>query len=295
MNNKLKAVGEALRTAVDSRIKNRKTAAIIVAAGSSARMGGDTPKQFLPLCGMPVVVRTLRAYESAEYIDSIVAVVRPGDREKYLEYKEKFGISKLSQIVEGGATRQESVLRGVEAVGESAAYIAIADGARPLSTPEIINRVCLAAYRHGGAVAAYPAFDTIKVADKKGFVTETVERSTVWHATTPQIFALNVYRAAAYTAKDSGFEATDDSALVENIGYPVKLVDAGRENIKITTSSDLSIAEALIRRREEEARIHAEEKAKEVEAKILERAEKSSRSAKKHNKQKIENNGEDAK
>ena len=259
MNEKLKAVGDVLRSAIGKSDK-RPTAAIIVAAGSSVRMGGDTPKQFLPLNGMPVVVWTLRAYEASDYIDEIVVVVRPGDREKYLEYKEQFGISKLTKIVDGGQTRQESVLRGVESVGESVSYVAIADGARPLTTPDMIRKVCLAAYRFGGATAAYPAFDTIKVADQHGFIVDTVERSTVWHATTPQVFALNVYRAAAYFSKDEGFEATDDNSLVEHIGHQVKLVDCGRDNIKITTPDDIYICETLIRRRAEKAHDAFEEK-----------------------------------
>lgn len=179
-------------------------------------------------------------------------VCRPGDRERYLEYKEKFGLSKLRDIVVGGSTRQESVLRGVEAVGEDAKYVAIADGVRPLTTPAMIDKVCLAAYRYGAASAAYPAADTIKTADQHGFVTATIERSTVWHATTPQIFSLAIYRAAAYYAVDTKFEGTDDNSLVENIDRPVKLVDCGRENIKLTEPGDLAAAEALIALRAKE-------------------------------------------
>ncbi|MCQ2353837.1 MAG: 2-C-methyl-D-erythritol 4-phosphate cytidylyltransferase [Clostridia bacterium] len=267
MNEKMKAVGEVLRSAI-GKSDMRPTAAIIVAAGSSVRMGGNTPKQFLPLSGMPVVVWTLRAYEASDYIDEIVAVVRPGDREKYLEFKEQFSISKLTKIVDGGQTRQESVLRGVETLGDSVSYVAIADGARPLTTPDMIRKVCLAAYRFGGATAAYPAFDTIKVSDQHGFIVDTVERSTVWHATTPQVFALNVYRAAAYSSKDEGFEATDDNSLVENIGHQVKLVDCGRDNIKITTPDDIYLCETLIRRRAEKSRGAFDEKSTQRAEKI---------------------------
>lgn len=251
MSEKLTAAAEGLRAAV-GKLRDRTTAAIIVAAGSSVRMGGDTPKQFMTLCGLPAVVRTLRAYEEAEYIDMTIVVCRPEDRERYAEYREKFRLEKLKKIVIGGATRQESALRGVEALGEDAKYVAIADGARPLTTPEMIDRVCLAAYRFGAASAAYPASDTIKTADQHGFVTATIERSTVWHAATPQVFSLAIYRAAAYHAADTKFTATDDNSLVENIGRPVKLIDCGRENIKLTEPGDLAVAEAILRRREQE-------------------------------------------
>lgn len=251
MSEILKNVSESLRAVVGS-LKDRSTAAVIVAAGSSTRMGGDVPKQFLDVGGLPVVVRALRAYEESDYVDRIVVVVRPGDRERYEEFRDKYRLTKMTDIVEGRPTRQGSVLAGVEALGESVAYVAIADGARPLTTPEMIDSVCLAAYRYGAATAAFPACDTIKSADEHGFIEETVDRSKVWHATTPQIFALNVYRAAAYSALDEGFEATDDNSLVERIGHRVKLVDCGKNNIKITSPEDIPVAEALLRLRDEE-------------------------------------------
>lgn len=251
MSEKLTAIAEGLRAAV-GKWKDRTTAAIIVAAGSSTRMGGAIPKQFMPLNGIPAVVRTLRAYEEAEYVSFIVVVARPGDRERYLEYKEKFNLTKLRDIVEGGATRQESVLHGIETIGESAKYVAIADGVRPLITPRAIDTVCLAAYRYGAASAAFRATDTIKTADKHGFVTGTIDRTTVWNATTPQAFDINIYRAAAYHALDTKFVATDDNSLVENIDRPVKLVDCGKENLKLTEPTDVCIAEALLARREKE-------------------------------------------
>lgn len=250
---KADGAAELLRT-IAGKLSRRRTTAIIVAAGSSERMGGKTPKQFLPLCGMPVVAMTIKAYEDADCIDDIILVVRPGDDDIYEEYRQKFGFCKIRATVHGGKTRQESVLRGVEAADPSTDFFAIADGARPLTTPEMIRSVCLAAYKHGAASAAAHATDTIKTADEKGFVTGTVERQTAWSATTPQVFGANLYRAAAYTAKEANFEATDDNSLVERIDHRIMLVDCGRENIKITTEYDLPIAEAIImhRRKKEE-------------------------------------------
>lgn len=244
---KLYAIADTLR-AIAGVVKNRRTAAIIVAAGSSTRMG--KPKQFIPLCGVPAVVRTLKAYQASSLITSIVVVARECDIERYEKYKKAYSITKLCAIVKGGSTRQESVLLGVEAVPKKTAYVAIADGARPLTTTETIDKVCLAAYRFDAATAAFPAYDTIKTADKKGFIASTVERSTVWHAATPQVFSLALYRAAAYSAKDEGFVATDDNSLVEHIGHRIKLVDCGRENIKLTERHDVTMCEAIIKQRE---------------------------------------------
>lgn len=245
---KVDSLVDIIRT-VGGVVTNRQTTAVIVAAGSSSRMGGDVPKQFLPLCGMPIVAMTWRAYNDCECINHIVLVVRAGDEPIYENYREKFGFSKPYTVVRGGASRQESVLCGVEAAPDDTAYFAIADAARPLTTPTMIRSVCLAAYRYGAATAATPAVDTIKTADKKGFIESTVERETAWQASTPQVFGANLYRAAAYTAQKEGVTATDDNSLVERIGRRVKLVDCGRENLKITTTGDISIAAAIIAKR----------------------------------------------
>lgn len=254
---KFDSAADLLRT-VGGKLRPRHTTAVIVAAGSSARMGGDTPKQFLPLCGMPVVAMTIRAYEEADCIDDIILVVRPGDDETYREYSEKFGFHKIRAIVHGGKTRQESVMNGIEAAAEGTAFFAIADGARPLTTPDMIRSVCLDAYKYGAASAASRTVDSVKTADEKGFVTGSVERGSAWNAATPQVFGANIYRAAAYTAREANFEATDDNSLVERIGRRIKLVDCGRENIKITTEYDIPIAEAIIthRREKEKSEVH---------------------------------------
>ncbi len=249
MSNPFKDVSEAIRAAAGS-LKNRRTCAIIVAAGSGTRMGTDKPKQFLELSGMPVVVHALRAYQSSDYITDIVVVRRAEDASVYDDLKEKFGITKLLCAVTGGNSRQQSVLNGIEAVPSGTAYVAIADAARPLTSAKTIDEVCLAAYRYGAATAAYPSADTVKTSEK-GFISSTVERSSVMLAATPQVFALNVYRAAAYSCLEEGFAGTDDNSLCEHIGISVKLVECPRTNIKITEPSDLLIAEALISSRAE--------------------------------------------
>ena len=246
-----KSFADVLRASA-GKLKSRTTAAIIVAGGSSTRMGGDTPKQFLELCGMPVAVHAMRAYEESEYIDQIYVVARDEDVKNkiYDDFAEKFSITKYRTTVAGGKTRQESVLKGIEALSDDVKFVAIADAARPLTTPELINSVCLSAYRYGAATAGCPAVDTIKTADNHKFITSTVERSTAWQISTPQAFHLPLYRAAAYSALDIGFECTDDNSLVERLERRIKIIDCGRYNIKITEKMDLLLAETILSARD---------------------------------------------
>ena len=238
-------LSEALRVGAGKK-RNRKTAAVVTCAGSSSRMNG-IDKMHANLCGMPVCVHALKAYEAAAYIDVVAAVVKPGDESLFEEYLEKFSLSKLKYIVSGSDTRQKSVLGGVEALEDyDPDYFAIADGARPLTEPRTIDLCCLAAYRFGAATAAVPATDTVKICDGRGFITDTPERESVMLAATPQVFKANIYRAAAYTAVEENFAATDDNSLVERIGRPVFCVDSPAYNIKITRPEDLAAAAAYL-------------------------------------------------
>lgn len=241
-------IADLIRSASGKRSPRYFTSAIIVAAGNSSRMGGDTPKQFIDLCGMPVVVRAIRAYEESNWINEIIVVCRDGDQGKYEEYKEKYSLTKISRIVAGDTTRQLSVIKGLEAVSNKCDYVAIADGARCLTTPEMISDVCHWAYKYEAATAATRSQDTVKRV-AKGFITETVPREEVWLAQTPQVFKVNLYRAAAYNALDNKRKATDDNSLVESIGRTVFVVECGKENIKITTREDLTYAEAVLNER----------------------------------------------
>lgn len=251
--NRAKRIADLIRTVGGKEVPHKFTSAIILAAGSGERMGSDTPKQFLELCGMPVVVHTLRAYQECPLVDEIVLVCRSKDEfATYEEFKERFGITKLAKTVIGDKTRQLSVIKGLEAVSTRAKYVAIADAARCLTTPEMIRRVLRTAYQYDAAVAATRATDTVKLVEK-GFVTETVPREQVWLAQTPQAFSLPLYTAAAYHALEKGITATDDSALVEELGRAVFAVDCGRTNIKITTPEDIAVAEALLAVRHSEA------------------------------------------
>lgn len=248
---KTKRIADVLRAITGNVPEKAFFSAIIVAAGSSTRMGGETPKQFMDLDGMDVVARAIAAYQNSEYIKEIIVVAREGDKPRYEEYKRIYSFTKLKKVVPGGATRQESVLCGVEKVDDRCEFVAIADGARPLTTTDMVDRVCRAAFDFDAACAVARSYDTIKIADKSGFITGTQDRDVCCFAQTPQIFSLPLYRAAAYYAKDKGFVGTDDCSLVENIKRKVKLVDVGRDNIKITCPEDIENATLIIRKREE--------------------------------------------
>ncbi len=229
--------------------KKLYTTAIIVAAGNSTRMGKGVSKQLLALRGTPVLVRTLLAFQASPLITDIIVVTKSDMIEEVLLFGEEYGIDKLKKVVEGGATRALSVKNGFEAIDPDCQYVAIHDGARCLVTPDMIERVCRAAYSHRAATAAATVSDTVKTATKSGFVASTVDRSTVYLATTPQIFYANLYRAALCTVKDIEL-LTDDNQLMERLPHPVKLVDCGKENIKITTPDDVDLAEFILKKRE---------------------------------------------
>ncbi len=228
------------------------TSAVIAAAGSSVRFEGENTKQMTDLCGVPLIVHTLRAYEECDFIHEIIIVAKKSELDEYDRICRDYHITKVSAVVAGGFTRQDSVLKGLDAVSKKSKYIAIADGARCLTTPYQAELVCRAAYKYGAATAAHNTTDTVKISDGKGFIDSTADRKTIWLAQTPQVFKTKIYRAAAYTALKKGFDGTDDNMLVENIGHSIRLVECGVENIKVTTRDDLVYAEALLRKREKE-------------------------------------------
>jgi len=246
----IKKITGALRAISGTPHPKNFTSAIIAAAGLSERFGGDVTKQMTEIRGVPVLIHTLKAFEQADCIHEIVVVAKLNEISAWEILCREHGITKVTKIVQGGFTRQESVLCGLDAVDKKSKFVAISDGARCLITPDIINSVCRSAYKYKAATAAHRSTDTVKIADKKGFIDSTADRDTVWLAQTPQVFKTKLYRAAAYTALKKGFTATDDNSLVENIGHPIRLVECGAQNIKITTREDIAIAEGVLCDRE---------------------------------------------
>ena len=244
-------IAEVLRAFIGKSEKKYFTSAIILAAGSSTRMGDGVSKQFLSVEGLPVVARTVIEFDKSEFISEIIVVCKKDEIEMYDGFAEKYSIKTPFKVVEGGSTRQESARFGSDAVDAKAKYIAIHDAARCLITEEMIARVCHSAFisRDRGAILAIKATDTVKIADKNAFIDSTPDRKLLWQAQTPQVFPLNAYRAAAYIARDEDFEGTDDASLLEHIKFPVKLVEGSRENIKVTEPIDICIAEAILKTR----------------------------------------------
>lgn len=224
--------------------------AVIVAAGNSTRMGGSGSKQFLTLDGIPAVVHTLRAFEQARTIHGVVIAARQQDIPQFQELAETFALKKVSAVVAGGNTRQESVSCGISALPEQSAWIAVHDGARALITPQEIDAVVQDAVSYGASTLAVPVKDTIKLADEEGFVAQTPERSKLWAVQTPQVFERELYKKALFFAQQEHTDYTDDCQLLEHAGTPVHLCKGSYTNMKLTTPEDVLVAEAILRNRE---------------------------------------------
>ena len=218
--------------------------AIIVAAGNSTRMGVD--KQRLLLGGRPVIIHTLSAFEHCPSIDEIVLVTRAEEIEPLTALAEKYGITKLSSVVEGGADRQTSVAHGIACCAEESTHFAIHDGARPLITSEVITRTVETAKKTGAAAAAVRVKDTIKVVNEQNVIIDTPNRDTLWSVQTPQVFEKQVYLHSLAYAEENKLAVTDDCRLAEAAGYAVQLVEGSYRNIKITTPEDIAMAEGLL-------------------------------------------------
>ena len=215
--------------------------AILAAAGSSQRMGGENKL---------LLAHTLRAVDAARSVDEIVIAAREEDLLTYAELCKTYGIRKPVKVVVGGATRQESVLRAALEARADAKLLAVQDGARPLVTPELFDAVVLRAAVCAAAAPAVPVHDTIKLARDRR-VTETPDRSMLFAVQTPQVFDAGLLKAALQSALTEHAALTDDCSAVERLGKAVYLTDGDEENIKITTPLDLIVAETILRRREE--------------------------------------------
>lgn len=222
---------------------HKTAAAVIVAAGGATRMGGIN-KQFLCLCGIPVLARSLLAFQNHPRISQIVAVCRQEDRADVQKLVCQYEISKLTDITAGGKSRAESVQHGLELCRQELA--AVHDGARPLVSAPVIARVLDAAELYGAAACAVPVKDTVKQADQGGKILATPDRSRLRLVQTPQAFDLRLYRQAAEELGDDAITGlTDDCAVLEAAGHDVYLVEGDYRNIKITTPEDMAVAEAL--------------------------------------------------
>lgn len=220
----------------------KQCGAVIVAAGSASRMGG-IDKVMASLGGEPMIVRTVRAFENCDAISSIVIVTRE-DLIRPISGLCK-DMSKVAAVVAGGSSRQESVHLGLNALPKGTKLAAVHDGARPLISWQVIDRVVRAANTYGAAAPAIPVKDTIKVV-AGGLVRETPDRSALMAVQTPQIFDFDLLRGALKKAEEDGAAVTDDCSAVERTGMKIKIVEGDERNLKVTTPMDLKIAELLL-------------------------------------------------
>lgn len=226
-----------------------RCAALVAAAGSASRMGG-VDKQLTELDGVPVLVRTLLALENARRVDTIVVAAREDQLVEISRLCREYGITKCAKVVRGGENRVHSVLLAALETGD-AELLAVQDGARPLTTPQLIDEVIALAERCGAAAPAVPVKDTVKQVRSDGAVERTLDRSALRAVQTPQVFQADLLKAALQSALESGAAVTDDCGAVERLGKTVYLTEGDETNLKITTPADLILAEALLRAREE--------------------------------------------
>ena len=219
-----------------------KCGAVIVAAGSASRMGG-IDKVMAPLRGEPMIVRTVRAFQSCDAIKEIIIVTREDLIRPISALCAR--MDKVKAVVAGGTSRQASVWLGLNALSQDVKLAAIHDGARPLISQAVIDRTVRAAHSYGAAAPAIPVKDTVKVV-KSGLVFATPDRATLQAVQTPQVFDFDLLRGALRKAEEEKASLTDDCSAVERLGMSVKIVEGEERNLKITTPMDLKIAEMLL-------------------------------------------------
>ena len=221
------------------------TVAILLAAGTGERLGADLPKAFVPLGGRPMLAYSLDAISASRVVDRVVLVVPPGvARSLRAVLDDLCRAYAIDQLVDGGATRQESVRRGLDAAGD-AGHVLCHDAARPFASPELFGRVLAPLDLVEGAVPVVPSPDTVKMV-AGGFIERTVPRGSLRLVQTPQAFRTDVLREAHERATLEGREATDDAMLLEDAGYRVAAVEGEPGNFKITSVADLERAQALV-------------------------------------------------
>ena len=221
---------------------------IIVGGGSGSRMGTDTPKQFLLLHGMPVIMHSMYAFSRCRYAPKIIAVIPAAQHAYWKDLCEKYDFKIPHDLVDGGKTRFESVKNGLEAIKSTCkdlanSVIAVHDAARPLVTIDAIETTFDQAWRTGAAALALPSTNSIRITSSNGLKNNAFPRHQVYVMQTPQTFRGNILSASYEQADDNLF--TDDASVVERKGYPIVLVDGDTRNIKITFPEDLQIATIL--------------------------------------------------
>jgi len=223
-----------------------RAGAVIPAAGRGERLGGDLPKSLIPLRGRPLVQYSLEVLERIAEVETVVVAAPAEAVDAVRDLVRTGGLSKVRAVVPGGADRQASVASGLAALPPGPDVVLIHDGVRPCVSPSLVRSVMAAAAQHGSATAAIPVAETIKMAEE-GWTRRTIDRAGLFRIQTPQAFHRVLLEQAHLEAERAGFRGTDDAALVERLGHPVKLVPGSPLNLKVTVPEDLVLAEAILR------------------------------------------------
>ena len=218
-------------------------AAIVVAAGNSQRMGFD--KLTADLGGRPLFIRTLERFENCPEVDEIVLVANEERIKNFGGLVAEFGLKKVAAVVTGGAERHLSVWQGLGALSEGIELVAVHDGARPLISSSTISKAMLLATKCGAVALAAPVVETLKKADNDGLLAGSIDRSGLWTMQTPQIFRRDWLVAAYELVLARGARVTDETSAVEMAGFPVRLLQSGDWNVKVTYPTDLELARSL--------------------------------------------------
>jgi 2-C-methyl-D-erythritol 4-phosphate cytidylyltransferase len=225
--------------------------AIIPAAGTGVRMGGETPKQFLSLDGVPIFIHTLRKFSSSSAIDQIHLGVRPEEMERTRESLAREEFRKPVHLISGGATRHETVEHALEAAPAGTDLVVVHDAVRPFVSLDLISAVVEAARRDGASILGIPSIDTVKQVERQ-MILGTIPRERIVLAQTPQAFRFELLREAFARATTEGFLGTDESSLVERLGATVTVLMGSDRNIKITKPSDLPLARLYLAQEQEQ-------------------------------------------
>lgn len=225
---------------------------MIPAAGSGQRMGAGHNKLFLMLGDKPIFIHTLDVFERDQACAGIILAVKPEERQEIASMLDRYHITKVKEMVDGGSERQHSVAACLEAHNKNGVVL-VHDAARPFVRHSVIANLVESATRFGAAIAGVPAKDTMKLASS-GIVEKTVERDSLWIVQTPQAFRYDVLKEAAHQAQVEDFLGTDEAMLVERLGYPVHIVESTYDNVKMTTPEDLAFGEVLLGKRQREER-----------------------------------------
>ena len=222
---------------------------LIPAAGMGRRMGSDRNKLLLELLGKPLLAWSLLAAENSSSVEWIGIIGQQTDFADFKNILTQLNLTKVVKLIIGGATRQESVYNGLQALPEEARRVLIHDGARCLASPQLFDRCSSALKDCKGLIAAVPVKDTIKVVDRQKTITDTPNRNDLWAAQTPQGFDVELLKRCHDRGRELNWQVTDDAALFEKCQLPVKIVEGEETNLKVTTPVDLAIAELILRQR----------------------------------------------